>query len=121
MTAKDADLVIIDYGVGNLFNVQRAFTLVGARTMISKGREDGLSAKKLLLPGVGAFSEGMRRLGEYGLIDAVRERAKSGCPILGICLGMQLFMTHLVAGEVKRFREPETGLAYKIPQIGRNA
>ncbi|MBI4432074.1 MAG: imidazole glycerol phosphate synthase subunit HisH [Candidatus Omnitrophica bacterium] len=129
--AKSPDAVIIDYGVGNLFNVQRALDLLGASSVISGKPEDILSAKKLILPGVGAFEAGMRYLNERGLVSAIRKRAAEGCPVLGICLGMQLLMTHseeggshdglnLIAGKVRRFQAPNNGQSYKIPQIGWN-
>lgn len=131
--AKDTDVVIIDYGVGNLFNVQRAFSLIGARSVISSNPKDILSARRLLLPGVGAFESGMRHLHEYALVEAIRERASDGCPVLGICLGMQLLMSRseeggahqgldLIKGQVRRFQNPtNSGFFYKIPQIGWNA
>lgn len=129
---RKADLAIIDYGVGNLFNVQRAFHALGLESVITRDPQEVLAAPRLLLPGVGAFEAGMAHLREYKLIEPVRAFARSGKPLLGICLGMQLLMSRseengihegldLIPGQVKRFREPEGGAVFKIPQIGWNA
>jgi len=128
-----AEVVIVDYGVGNLFNVQRSFQHLGAHSEISRDPDAVRTARRLLLPGVGAFEAGMQHLREYGLIGALREYAESGRPLLGICLGMQLLMSQsdenglrdgldLVRGRVVRFQGPESETrGFKIPQIGWNA
>ncbi len=125
-------VTIVDYGVGNLFNVQRALRSVGAETIISKDPHEIERAERILLPGVGAFAAGMDGLREHGLIDAVRAAAKRGTvPFLGICLGMQLLMDSseengdwqglgLIPGRVRRFSAPHAEEHFKIPQIGWN-
>lgn len=126
------NVTLIDYGSGNLLNVARAFEHLGAEVTIV---EDGASLEQaglLVLPGVGAFADGMQQLAERGFIEPVRRHAAAGKPFLGICLGMQMmlegsseFGSHaglgLVAGLVDRI--PETcadGRAHKIPHIGWN-
>lgn len=126
-------VVIVDYGLGNLFNVKRTFDWLGASAIVSGSKEDLLSADRLVLPGVGAFAEGMKGLKERDLVGAIRDFAGSGRPVLGICLGAQLMLTHseehglhdgldLIKGIVVRLRTPEKdGEIYKIPQIGWNS
>jgi len=125
----DERVAIVDYGVGNIFNIQRAFDSAGAKTFITGDRKKILEAPRLLLPGVGAFEAGMRHLDESGLTDVVREFARTGKPVLGICLGMQLLMTRshengvreglgLIGGEVLPLKI--TG-SLKVPQIGWNS
>lgn len=126
-------MVVVDYGRGNLLSISRALKHVGATVEISSGPEAVASAERLLLPGVGAFGDGMRGLRERGLIEPVREFCASGQPFLGICLGMQLLMTeslefgrheglNLVPGRVVPFPESdfENG-GSKIPHVGWNS
>ena len=82
-------VIIVDYDCGNLFSLQRALTEVGVRSSISKDPKDVLQAEKLILPGVGAFGDGMKSLEEYGLKESLYEAVSKSTPILGICLGMQ--------------------------------
>ena len=84
-------VTIVDYGMGNLYSVQRAFEYLGADTQLSDRPQDVLEARFLVLPGVGAFGDGMRELSRRHLVEPLRERASAGRKILGICLGMQLF------------------------------
>jgi glutamine amidotransferase len=125
-------VTIIDYGIGNLLSVTRAFGHCGADPILSGTTEGILAAERLVLPGVGAFADGMAGLRERGLVDAVRQYAASGRPFLGICLGMQLmldrsdeFGSHeglgLIPGRVTAI--PPTaadGSPHKIPHIGWN-
>lgn len=91
MTSK---VGIVDYGIGNLYSVQRALEVCGAKNIfISGSPAEILTADRLILPGVGAFSDGMRGLKERGLDKALCQFENSGRPLLGICLGMQLFAT----------------------------
>lgn len=84
-------IVIIDYGLGNLFSVAGAVEKLGFAPLISSRIEDMKKAKKLILPGVGAFSDGMKNLEKLGLIKALTELVvEKKKPILGICLGCQL-------------------------------
>jgi glutamine amidotransferase len=83
-------IAVVDYGMGNRRSVEKALEHVGARAAITRDHADLRSADGIVLPGVGAFPEGMRRLGELGLDEVLRDRAATGVPLLGICLGMQL-------------------------------
>jgi glutamine amidotransferase len=116
---------IVDYGMGNKRSVEKALEHVGARPRITADHEALRGAEALILPGVGAFPEAMRRLRAAGLDELVRERAAAGVPLLGICLGMQLLF------ESSTEHEGETGLgllagactalrAPKLPHIGWN-
>ena len=83
-------IAIVDYGMGNLRSVEKAFEHVGAAVTVTADHGALAAADALVLPGVGAFPEAMRRIGERGLADPIRERVAAGVPLLGICLGMQL-------------------------------
>lgn len=121
-------IAIIDYGVGNLRSVQKAFERAGARdAVITHDIEIIRQAEKLVLPGVGAIRSAVDRLTEMNLIDVIKNEALSGKPFFGICVGFQLLFEKsfefgetrglgLIPGTVQRF--PET---VKIPQIGWNA
>ena len=83
-------VAIIDYGVGNLRSVEKAFAAMGCEAVVS-GDDRGLAdAERLVLPGVGAFASCMKGLRERGFDSLVRERAAAGTPLLGICVGMQM-------------------------------
>lgn len=87
-------ITIVDYGLGNLYSVRRALEVSGATDVtVSDREEDLLNADKIILPGVGAFEDGMRGLRERGLIQPLIKTALEGKSILGICLGMQLLAT----------------------------
>jgi glutamine amidotransferase len=119
-------IAIVDYGVGNLRSVQRAFEHVGAEVVVTAHRETIESASAVVLPGVGAFGKAMSNLKRAGLTDVIRQVIAQGRPFLGICLGLQLLFEEseemgqhtglgVFGGQVKRF---EVGL--KVPQIGWN-
>ena len=118
-------VALVDYGMGNRRSVEKALEHVGARVARTDDRATIAAADAIVLPGVGAFPEAMRRLHALGLVELLRERADAGVPVLGICLGMQLLFESstehegaaglgLLAGTVTRLRAP--GL--KIPHIG---
>jgi len=86
-------ITIVDYGVGNISSVSRAIEHFGAEALLTSNPEEVMRATCLVLPGVGAFSNGMQGLRERGLIDPLRAYAASGRPLLGICLGMQMLLT----------------------------
>lgn len=122
-----ARIVVVDYGMGNLRSVQKAFESVGQKAVVSSSAPDIENAEKLVLPGVGAFGAGMAELERRGLIEPVKRFVNSTRPFLGICLGLQLLFTeseeegnykglNLIAGKVKRF--PVMGL--KVPHMGWN-
>lgn len=83
-------IVIIDYGVGNLFSLSSSFRAIGYDVVISREREVIEKADKLILPGVGAFEDAVKKLRDSGLDRVVIQQAKKGTPLMGICLGMQM-------------------------------
>ena len=120
-------IAIIDYGMGNLRSVQKAFEYLGFEAVITDDAAVVKAADRVVLPGVGAFEDAMARLRETGLDRAFMEVAQSGKPVLGICLGMQMMFERseengiheglgLFPGAVTRFEE--RGL--KIPHMGWN-
>src|SRR5690242_2654137 len=87
-------LMVIDYGMGNLRSVVNAFGVLGFPASIARHPEELRQAEMIVLPGVGAFGDGMKNLREAGWIEAMEEAVKDqGKPFLGICLGMQLLGT----------------------------
>lgn len=120
-------IAVVDYGMGNRRSVLKALQHVGADARITAEPADLSSADGLVVPGVGAFPQGMRNLSDRGLDDRIRAAAGAGTPILGICLGMQLLFEAsaehertaglgLLAGEVTPLAAP--GL--RVPHIGWN-
>ncbi|MBP7254853.1 MAG: imidazole glycerol phosphate synthase subunit HisH, partial [Negativicutes bacterium] len=81
-------IAIIDYGMGNLFSVEKAFVKLGAKVIVTNDEKVILQADKVVLPGVGAFGDCMNNLEQSGLIPAIKEVVNSGKPFLGICLGL---------------------------------
>ena len=121
-------IVIIDYGMGNLRSVHKAFEAVGHRAIVTRDAASIKNASHVVLPGVGAFGDCMANLAHHGLIDPVRETIQSGKPFLGICLGLQLLFTEseefgphkglgIIPGRVRRFA---TDQALKVPHMGWN-
>jgi glutamine amidotransferase len=86
-------VTLLDYGMGNLLSVTRALEHCGADVRLASTPREIESAEKLVLPGVGAFADGMRGLRERGLVEALRGYGSSGRPLLGICLGMHMLMS----------------------------
>lgn len=123
---------ILDYGVGNLLSVARAFDHFNIQVQFAQTPEDILAAERLILPGVGAFADGMQGLRDGGFIEAIESFARQGKPFLGICLGMQMLMTtsnefgqhkglNLIKGEVISIPPHGVdGAPHKIPHIGWN-
>lgn len=123
---------VIDYGVGNLFSVSRALEACGAEPALIDTPDAVIDADILILPGVGAFADGMAGLQERNLVEPIKVYAKSGRPMLGICLGMQMlletnyeFGTHqglgLIPGSVEAIPPVGAdGKPHKIPHIGWN-
>jgi glutamine amidotransferase len=123
-------VVVIDYGVGNLLSVQRAFEHCGAEVTLTADPEYILSAKRVVLPGVGAFGNAMQALEHLCLVKVIRELALRQTPLLGICLGMQLLLDEseefvttaglgLIPGRVIQVpKETFLGESLKIPHIG---
>jgi glutamine amidotransferase len=125
MTPK---IVIVDYGMGNLRNVQKGFEKIGFRARLTRNRNEIGSASAIVLPGVGAFKDCMENLEKYGLVEILLRSIEKGKPYLGICLGLQVlfseseeFGSHkgldLIQGKVVRFvPDPE----HKVPHMGWN-
>lgn len=123
-------LAIADYGVGNLFSLRSSLRSLGVEAKLASSPEELKDSDRIILPGVGAFGDAVKKLRETKMFDALKEEAGAGKPILGICLGMQLLLEKsfefgvyeglgLIKGEVRPISEviPE-GL--KIPHIGWN-
>ena len=128
-------IAIIDYGMGNLRSVQKAFEAVGAEAIVTSDSSKILSANSVVLPGVGAFKECMANLDNLNLIDTVHKSVNSGKPFLGICLGLQLLFSQaeefgkveglgILSGKVVGFKDAqpksESGEPLKIPHMGWN-
>lgn len=119
-------IAIIDYGVGNLRSVEKAFLATGHDTSISSDERILREAERLVLPGVGAFRACMEALSSRGFDRLLLERAQEGAPILGVCVGMQMLFESsdefglskglgLLAGNVRRFQDD-----LLVPQVGWN-
>ena len=85
-------IVLIDYGVGNLFSLQSSFAAIGYDVVVSGDPKVIAQAKKVILPGVGAFEDAANKLEETGLNVLLQQLAEQGVPIMGICLGMQMLL-----------------------------
>ena len=83
-------VAIIDYGVGNLFSLVSSFKIIGEKAIVSNSEKEILSADRIILPGVGAFEDAIKKLKNTGLDKTLLECVKQGKPVLGICLGMHL-------------------------------
>lgn len=92
-------LVIIDYGMGNLRSVEKAFETVGVPVQLTNDPEVIKAAPGIVLPGVGAFSAAMKNLNDLGLVEPLKEAVVQGKPFLGICLGMHLLLEGSEEGE----------------------
>ncbi|MCX6730660.1 MAG: imidazole glycerol phosphate synthase subunit HisH [Candidatus Roizmanbacteria bacterium] len=118
-------ITIIDYGLGNLGSVKNALDKLGINSLISKSTTDIEKADGLIFPGVGAAGEGMKNITREKLDKIIKQEVSKGKPILGICLGMQLFMSRSEEGNVNCLNIVE-GLVQKfmtqlkVPQIGWN-
>lgn len=121
-------IAIIDYGMGNLRSVQKAFEYVGCQAVVTRSPQEILNASHVVLPGVGAFGDAMENLGKAGLVEAIYRVVESGRPFLGICLGLQLLFERsyeggffeglaLLPGEVRKL---PGGPDIKIPHMGWN-
>jgi glutamine amidotransferase len=123
-------VAVIDYGVGNLLSVSRAFEYCGAEAQVTSDPAILASAPALVLPGVGAFADGMQGLRSRGLDQVVIDFAATGRPLIGICLGMQMLATTgeefgeheglgIIPGRVRRIPvNNAAGAAHKVPHVG---
>ena len=118
--------------MGNLRSVQKGFEAVGAKAIVTSDSKKILSARSVVLPGVGAFKACMDNLEKFDLIDTVKQSVQSGKPFLGICLGLQLLFSQaeefgsvaglgILKGKVVGFKDsPNSGDPLKIPHMGWN-
>jgi glutamine amidotransferase len=125
-----SNVTVIDYGIGNLLSVCRALEHIGAHVTLTSDPEQVRNAQRIVLPGVGAFGDGMQALEERRLSEAIREAAAGGVPVLGICLGAQMlldsseeFGDHLGLGLIpgKVLAIPDRGIsgeALNVPHMG---
>ncbi len=124
-------VAIVDYGVGNLFSLKSSLDFLGVESVVTADKEVLKAADKIILPGVGAFGDAAKKLRDSGLADFIKEQAKEGKALLGICLGMQLLFDKsleygeheglgLISGEICPISDviPKD---LKIPHIGWNA
>jgi glutamine amidotransferase len=121
-------IVIIDYDMGNLRNVQKGFGWVGANAKVTRNKREIERASAIVLPGVGAFKDCMENLDKFGLAEHLIQSVKKGKPYLGICLGLQILFSEseefgsqkgldLIKGKVVKFKpDPD----HKVPHMGWN-
>src|SRR4051812_35254806 len=112
------DVVVIDYGMGNLYSVQRGLEHCGVSASVTSDPSEIINARKLLLPGVGAFGDAMAELNRLGLVSAIKEAADRGIPLLGICLGMQLLLDESEEFGLTTGLGLISGRVVPIPQAG---
>ncbi|MBQ6411894.1 MAG: imidazole glycerol phosphate synthase subunit HisH [Ruminococcus sp.] len=123
-------IAIIDYGVGNLFSLRSSFAAIGEEAVVTSDAAVISQADRLILPGVGAFEDAAKKLSDSGMAEVVKREARSGKPIMGICLGMQLLFEKsyeygeheglgLIGGSVRPIADV-IDKELKIPHIGWN-
>ncbi len=122
-------VAIIDYDAGNVKSVEKAITALGKHAILTGKPDEILSAEHVILPGVGAFGDAMKKLNQYGLVDTIRKVIEKKTPFLGICLGLQLLFESseespgvdglgILPGKIVRIPEKDD---LKIPHIGWNS
>ena len=123
-------IAIVDYDAGNIKSVEKALQYIGEAPIVTRDTDKILQADKVIVPGVGAFEDAMEKMDRFQLKEVLHTVAEKGTPILGICLGLQLFFDRseesenhveglgLLPGEIVRFPEKE---GYKIPHMGWNS
>ena len=122
-------IAIVDYDAGNIKSVEKALQFLGQEPVVTRDKETLLQAEKVIGPGVGAFGDAMGKMHQYGLVEVLREIAAKGTPLLGICLGLQLFFESseetpgveglgLLPGKIVRIPDKE---GFKIPHMGWNS
>ena len=122
-------IAIIDYDAGNLKSVEKALQSLGEDVLVTRDRQELLSADKVILPGVGNFGDAMEKLECFGLVNVIQDVIRQGKPFLGICLGLQLLFERseeapgvkglgILKGEILRIPD---GDGLKVPHIGWNS
>ena len=122
-------IAIIDYDAGNLKSVEKALQSLGEDVLVTRDRQELLSADKVILPGVGNFGDAMEKLEGFGLVNVIQDVIRQGKPFLGICLGLQLLFERseeapgvkglgILKGEILRIPD---GDGLKVPHIGWNS
>ena len=122
-------IAIVDYDAGNIKSVEKALQFLGQEPVVTRDKETLRQAEKVIVPGVGAFGDAMGKMHQYGLVEVLREIAAKGTPLLGICLGLQLFFESseetpgveglgLLPGKIVRIPDKE---GFKIPHMGWNS
>lgn len=122
-------IAIIDYDAGNIKSVEKAFQFLGEKTILSRDRDEILSADKVVLPGVGSFGDAMMKLKDYHLVNTIYDVVDNKTPFLGICLGLQLLFESsdettgmkglgILPGEIVKIPDKP---GFKIPHIGWNS
>lgn len=120
---------IVDYGMGNLLSVFNAFEMIGAAARICRQPEELAGVERIVLPGVGAFRDCIANLSERGFVEALGDARRTGTPIMGICLGMQVMARRSfengeteglgwIPADIRKLTPNEPGL--RVPQIGWN-
>ena len=125
-------VAIIDYDAGNIKSVEKAFEYLGADTVITRDPKEIYRADHVVLPGVGAFSDAMKKIEEYGMESPIKEVINKNIPFMGICLGLQLLFDSseesegvsglgILRGKIVRIPNTDKeGTYYKVPHIGWN-
>ena len=123
--AESREVVVIDYGAGNLFSISRALESVGRDVRVVSSGDDWVHAPTVVIPGVGAFGEGMRNLSERGLVEPIVEHVATGGRVVGICLGAQLllesspeFGTHSGLGLIPGVVQTLEPTVARVPHVG---
>lgn len=123
-------IAVVDYDAGNIKSVEKALQYIGEKPVITREISQIHKADKVIVPGVGAFEDAMGKMNRYHLTEMLRRVAESGTPIMGICLGLQLFFERsdesehdveglgLLPGKIVRFPEKD---GFKIPHMGWNS
>lgn len=122
-------IAIVDYDAGNIKSVEKALQYLGVEPVVTRDTQILLGADKVIVPGVGAFGDAMEKMHQYGLTGILRTIAEKGTPLLGICLGLQLFFESseespgvrglsLLPGKIVKIPARE---GYKIPHMGWNS
>ncbi len=122
-------IAILDYDAGNIRSVEKALKFLGEEVCVTRDNEEIRKADEVILPGVGSFGDAMENLRSFGLVSALKEAAAEGKPVLGICVGMQLFFESseespgveglgLLKGRIRRIPDAP-GL--KVPHMGWNS